>query len=283
VEGANRLSEGDLSYKIPIAGHDELGTLASEFNLMAEQLSQIQQRLRRVEHLDTLAKFSSVVAHEIRNPLNAMQINLHLLRERIGQEEQEYLDVISGEINRLENLVREFQTISRPPALSPIRTDMNILLDDIVHLQEGTAATQRIEFVTDFESGLPMVEVDRNRITQAVLNVVLNAMQAMPEGGSLLLRTRLQEERGPGWILIEISDTGVGIPQDDLVNVFDFYFTSRDSGSGLGLSIAHRIVFEHGGQITLRSKPGEGTTVLISLPPAPPMAQVVSEPAPEGD
>ncbi len=283
VEGANRLSQGDLSYKIPVAGHDELGTLATEFNLMADQLSQIQLRLRRVEHLDTLAKFSSVVAHEIRNPLNAMQINLHLLRERIGQEDQEYLDVISGEILRLENLVREFQTISRPPALSPVRTDMNILLDDLVHLQKGTASAQGVELVTDLESGLPMVEVDRNRITQAVLNVVLNALQAMPTGGTLLVRTRKNEERGSGWILIEVTDTGEGIPEDDLPNVFDFYFTSRDSGSGLGLSIAYRIVFEHGGQISLNSRPGEGTTVLISLSPGPPLTPVVNEPAPEGE
>ncbi|MFC1499760.1 ATP-binding protein [Candidatus Zixiibacteriota bacterium] len=283
VEGANRLSQGDLSYKIPVAGHDELGTLATEFNLMADQLSQIQLRLRRVEHLDTLAKFSSVVAHEIRNPLNAMQINLHLLRERIGQEEQEYLDVISGEILRLENLVREFQTISRPPALSLVRTDMNILLDDLVHLQRGTASTQGVELVTDLESGLPMVEVDRNRITQAVLNVVLNALQAMPTGGKLLVRTRTNEERGSGWILIEVTDTGEGIPEEDLPNVFDFYFTSRDTGSGLGLSIAYRIVFEHGGLLTLNSRPGEGTTVLISLPPGPPVAPVMNESAPRGE
>ncbi|MFC1629183.1 ATP-binding protein [Gemmatimonadota bacterium] len=281
VEGANRLSQGDLSYKIPVAGHDELGTLATEFNLMADQLSKIQLRLRRVEHLDTLAKFSSVVAHEIRNPLNAMQINLHLLRERVGQEEQEYLDVISGEILRLENLVREFQTISRPPALSPVRTDMNILLDDLVHLQRGTASAQGVELIIDLESGLPMVEVDRNRITQAVLNVVLNALQAMPTGGTLLVRTRKNEERGSGWLLIEVTDTGEGIPEDDLANVFDFYFTSRDSGSGLGLSIAYRIIFEHGGQISLNSRPAEGTTVLISLPPAPPVAPVVNEPGRE--
>lgn len=283
VEGANRLSQGDLAYKIPVAGHDELGTLATEFNLMAEQLSQIQLQLRRVEHLDTLAKFSSVVAHEIRNPLNAMQINLHLLRERIGEEEQEYLDVISGEILRLENLVREFQTISRPPALSPIRTDMNILLDDIVHLQRGTASAQGVELITDLESGLPMVEVDRNRITQALLNIILNALQAMPDGGTLLVRTRKNEERGTGWILIEVTDTGEGIPEEDLPSVFDFYFTSRDSGSGLGLSIAHRIVFEHGGQINLKSNPGEGTTILITLPPGPPVAPAMNEPAPEGE
>ncbi len=191
--------------------------------------------------------------------------------------------MISGEINRLENLVREFQTISRPPALSPIRTDMNILLDDIVHLQRGTATTQGVELATDFESGLPMVEVDRNRITQAVLNVVLNAIQAMVEGGTLLVRTRSDEEYGHGWIMIEVTDTGEGIPDEDLPNVFDFYFTSRDSGSGLGLSVAHRIVFEHGGQITLRTTPGEGTTVLIYLPPGPPEGSVIGEPAPEGE
>jgi len=270
LEGANRLSEGDLQHKIPVAGHDELGTLATEFNLMAEQLAHIQQRLRRMEHLDTLARFSTVVAHEIRNPLNAMQINLHLLRQRVGAEELEYLDVISAEILRLENLVREFQTISRPPALSPEETDMNALMADIVNLQKGTAVAQGVELVVDFDPDLPMVTVDRNRMTQAALNVILNALQAMPDGGLLVVATRREEELY-GEITIEISDTGEGIPERDLAHVFDFYYTSRDAGSGLGLSIAHRIVYEHGGQINIESAIGEGTTVLMTLPSKPPI------------
>ncbi len=265
VDGANRLSQGDLSYKIPVAGRDELGTLAAEFNLMAERLSRIQERLRRVEHLDTLAKFSSVVAHEIRNPLNAMQINLHLLEERLEAEDQKYLDVIGGEIRRLENLVREFQDISRPPALSLQSTDVNELLSDLVSLQKGTADTQGVEVVRDFEPQLPRVQVDRNRITQAMLNLVLNAFQAMPEGGRLTLATGPRKDGRPG-ISIQVSDTGEGIPREKVSKVFDFYYTSRDSGSGLGLSIAQQIVDEHGGLITLDSEMGEGTTVTIRLP-----------------
>ncbi len=270
LEGANRLSKGDLQYKIPVAGHDELGTLATEFNLMAEQLAQIQQRLRRVEHLDTIARFSSVVAHEIRNPLNAMQINLHLLGERVGTEEQEYLDVISGEIHRLENLVREFQTISRPPALSPQKTNMNDLLEDIVSLQRGTAAAQGVKLEVDFDPDLPVISVDRNRITQAALNVILNALQAMPKGGRLSISTRREEEL-LGEVTITVSDTGEGIPEEDLPHVFDFYYTSRDSGSGLGLSIAHRIIYEHGGQVNIISSIEKGTTILITLPSEPPV------------
>jgi len=270
LEGANRLSKGDLQYKIPVAGRDELGTLATEFNLMAEQLAQIQQRLRRVEHLDTIARFSSVVAHEIRNPLNAMQINLHLLGERVGTEEQEYLDVISGEIHRLENLVREFQTISRPPALSPQKTNMNDLLEDIVSLQRGTAAAQGVKLEVDFDPDLPVISVDRNRITQAALNVILNALQAMPNGGRLSISTRREEEL-LGEVTITVSDTGEGIPEEDLPHVFDFYYTSRDSGSGLGLSIAHRIIYEHGGQVNIISSIEKGTTILITLPSEPPV------------
>ncbi|MFO7768592.1 MAG: ATP-binding protein [bacterium] len=269
VDGANRLSQGDLSYKIPVAGRDELGTLAAEFNLMAERLSRIQERLRRAEHLDTLAKFSSVVAHEIRNPLNAMQINLHLLEERLDEEDQEYLDVIGGEIRRLENLVREFQDISRPPALSLQSTDVNELLSDLVNLQRGTADKQDVEVKKDFDRQLPRIQVDRNRITQAVLNLVLNAFQSMPEGGELTLRTRPREDGRPG-ISIQVSDTGEGIPEEKVSKVFDFYYTSRDSGSGLGLSIAQQIVDEHGGQITLDSEIGEGTTITIRLPARPP-------------
>lgn len=279
VDGANRLSQGDLQYKIPVAGHDELGTLATEFNLMAEQLSQIQQQLRRVEHLDTIAKFSSVVAHEIRNPLNAMQINLHLLREHLQESEHEYLDVISGEIHRLENLVREFQTISRPPSLSPQETDMNELLTDIVNLQKGTATTQGIEVVTDLDHDLPLVEIDRNRLTQAILNVVLNAIQSMKSGGQMMVRTRREAEAEAG-ITIEVSDTGEGIAPEDLPHVFDFYYTSRDSGSGLGLSVAHQIVFEHGGEITLESTKGEGTTVMIALPLSLPAVSPSTDSAP---
>jgi signal transduction histidine kinase len=270
VEGANRLSEGDLQYKIPVAGHDELGTLATEFNLMAEQLAQIQQRLRRGEHLDTIASFASVVAHEIRNPLNAMQINLHLLQERVDSEKLEYLDIISGEINRLENLVREFQTISRPPSLSLEKTDINDLLADIVSLQKGTASAQNVELTVEYDRTIPQISVDKNRITQAVLNVILNALQAMPDGGHLSIKTRGEEELS-GDVTIDVTDNGEGIPEESLPHVFDFYFTSRDSGSGLGLSIAHRIVFEHGGQINIDSSRGRGTTVRIVLPIEPPI------------
>lgn len=278
VEGANRLSEGDLQYKIPVAGHDELGTLATEFNLMAERLAQIQQRLKRVEHLDTIASFSSVVAHEIRNPLNAMQINIHLLRERIDSEELEYLDVISAEIHRLENLVREFQTISRPPALNPQKTDINDLLADIVSLQKGTAAAQNVELTVEYDREISPISVDQDRITQAALNVILNALQAMPNGGRLSIKTRREEELS-GDVTIEFSDDGEGISEEDLPHVFDFYFTSRDSGSGLGLSIAHRIVFEHGGQINIDSGNDRGTTVRITLPTEPPID--ISSPAQE--
>ncbi len=269
VEGANRLSQGDLQSKIPVAGHDELGTLASEFNLMVEQLSRIQQRLRRGEHLDTLAKFSAVVAHEIRNPLNAMQINLHLLRERLSEADTAYLDIISGEIQRLENLVREFQTISRPPTLSLEPLDVNSLLRDIVNLQKETAARQGVDITMDPAPDLPLIEADRNRLTQAVLNVVLNALQAMPDGGTMTVYTGWNPQEGRD-VRITIADTGEGIAPEDLPHVFDYYYTTRDSGSGLGLSVAHRIIFEHGGQIGIDSRPGGGTAVSITLPPRPP-------------
>ncbi len=276
AEGANRLSQGDLDYKIPAAGRDELGTLATEFNVMVEQLSRIQERLRRVEHLDTLAKFSSVVAHEIRNPLNAMQINLHLLQERVDDEEIEYLDVISTEIRRLENLVREFQDISRPPVLSIETLDVNELIRDVVNLQKGTADTQHIEIRLDLDERVPAVEADRNRITQAVLNLILNAIQAMPEGGLLDVTTARWEEI-TGGLTITVADTGEGIPKEELSRVFDFYYTLRDSGSGLGLSVAQQIVDEHGGQITLASAAGEGTTARIHLPPTPPPGRTAND------
>ncbi len=270
VEGANRLSRGDLAQKIPVVGRDEMGTLATEFNLMVEQLSRIQERLRRVEHLDTLAKFSSVVAHEIRNPLNAMQINLHLLRERVGEEEQAYLNVISGEIRRLENLVREFQTISRPPVLSPEPTDVNALVSDIVHLQRETAERQGVRVHLRLAPELAPVAVDRNRVTQVFLNLILNALQAMPQGGELTLHTGRWEERGGG-VVVQVSDTGEGIDRETLSRIFDYYFTTRDAGSGLGLSVAQRIVEEHGGRISIDSEKGRGTTVTVALPKEPPI------------
>jgi signal transduction histidine kinase len=269
VEGASRLSRGDLAQKIPVVGRDEMGTRATEFNLMVEQLSRIQERLRRAEHLDTLSKFSSVVSHEIRNPLNAMQINLHLLRERVGEEEQGYLNVISGEIKRLENLVREFQNISRPPVLSTEPTDVNTLIVDIVNLQRSTAENQGVRLHLRLDERLPAVQVDRNRITQVLLNLVLNALQAMPEGGELTIHSRPWGEP-PGGVVVQVSDTGEGIGRVALTRVFDYYFTTRDSGSGLGLSIAQRIVEEHGGRITIASEPGQGTTLTVALPPRPP-------------
>ena len=144
------------------------------------------------------------------------------------------------------------------------------LLADIVSLQKGTAAAQNVELTVEYDREIPPISVDQNRITQAALNVILNALQAMPNGGYLLIKTHREEELS-GDVTIEFTDDGEGIPEEDLAHVFDFYFTSRDSGSGLGLSIAHRIIFEHGGQINIDSSNDRGTTVRITLPSEPPM------------
>ncbi len=230
----------------------------------------MEKEVEEVARLTTLGSLSSWLAHEIRNPLNSITINLELLREeilRLIQEEarEEPLRltrVISDEISRLNESVHDFLSFNKLPSLNVETTDINQILDGTLALIQPEAVKRGVKIRKGYRKKLSTIQVDAKKIRQAILNIIINSIQAMPRGGELHLMTRSRGSR----VEIEIRDNGLGIPENIQGKIFDFFFTTREEGAGLGLSIARRIVSEHGGDIQIESKENSGTSVILRLP-----------------
>jgi signal transduction histidine kinase len=209
------------------------------------------------------------IAHEVRNPLNALQINLRILEQELhdvvadrGAHVYLVLSKIANEVASLDNFVAEFLRYARPPRLKLEPLQVKALLADLATFLAPELAKKGVELRLALERGPAHVQADSFQLKHAVLNLVLNAVQATPPGGVVSVETG----GDPGRLWIEVSDTGEGIEADKLERVFDVFFTMREGGTGLGLPIARRIAAEHGGTLTLASAPGHGTTARLELP-----------------
>ena len=234
------------------------------------EVADLERQLRHADKMASLGTLSAGLAHELKNPLSAIDLNLHLLVEelRAGQAlpqgATEYLEVIQTEIRRLNALAENFLRLSRPapPNLGPV--DVGDALRHVLTLVAREADDRKVEVRADLPGAGPMVLADEGQLCQVFLNLVLNALQAMQEGGTVRLAAVPADI--DGMVEVQVADTGIGIPPDDLARIFDPYFTTRPGGLGLGLAIAKRIVEDHRGQIAVRSTHGVGTLVSIRLP-----------------
>lgn len=226
----------------------------------------MEENIRRTEQLTAMGKLASAVAHEIRNPLNAISMVVQrLAREFVPNNDkekyEEMIGMMKSESNRLNKIIEEFLKFARPPKLNRQPTNMDQLLDETLSLISLQLKNTNIEIIKNY-SKLGDWNIDKEQIKQAILNLLLNAIEAMPEGGKLSINAQNVDNT----LLIEISDTGKGIPEEDIPRIFDLYFTTKDTGTGLGLSIVQRIVIEHGGLITVNSTLGKGTSFKIYIP-----------------
>ncbi len=231
-----------------------------------ESVKTVQSLVSYSAKLAALGRLTSGVAHEVKNPLNAMMIHLEVLRERLEAstpEVQQSLEVIGSEIRRLDRVVQGFLGFMRPQELVIKPVDLNGLLQSLGVLLEAEWQMQGIRLVFELDAALPPIGADEELLRQAFLNVLQNAGQAMPGGGIVRLRTtRDGRERAR----VEIADTGVGIAPEDLEKVFKLYYTTKPDGSGIGLSVVYRIVQLHDGTIDVQSELGRGTVVNVRLP-----------------
>lgn len=271
--GIRRLTEGDLEVQVEADGRDEIGRLARGFNEMTRRLRAIRERereLRRREKLSALGRMAAGVAHDVRNPLHSISLTLQNLEEtaRPGEagrarEFDRSVAVIREEIRRLNRLVENFLRFARSDRKTRIPVDLARLAGETAQLVEKEAGRRgvRVQVVVEGEAGL--VEGDMESIRSSVLNLVLNSFEAMPEGGTLTLKVGGAE----GETRLEVADTGRGIPPEDQERVFEFAYTTREGGHGLGLAMVHQVVVEdHGGRVSLESRPGQGTRVLLAFP-----------------
>jgi signal transduction histidine kinase len=232
-----------------------------------EPLRHIQSLVDYSRKLADLGKLTSGVAHEVKNPLNAMSIHLELLRQKLHDPSPEVarsLEVLGGEIHRLDRVVQGFLRFLRPQTLQLVPLDLNKLLGEVAHLAQMQGAHGGVSIVLDLDHEILAINGDDELLRQAFLNLVLNACQAMPHGGTVTLST----ERTPqGTTRAHVTDQGVGIPAEELDKIFRLYYTTKPDGNGIGLSLVYRIVQMHGGSIDVGSEVGRGTTMTVTFPP----------------
>ncbi|ADN01512.1 two-component system sensor histidine kinase NtrB [Spirochaeta thermophila] len=247
------------------------GMIRGTLVLMEDVTDQRAQevRLKRMESLASLTTLAASVAHEIKNPLGAISIHLQLIERLLSQkgclsteEVSPYVGVIKEEIERLNRIVVDFLFAVRPINLEREELSVRELVEETLSLVGPELAQAGVRVDIRIPEDIPSLSLDRRYIKQALLNLIKNAVQAMPEGGVLTVWAQLRDGR----LALSFSDTGVGIPEHLKEKIFEPYFTTKDTGSGLGLTLVYKIVQEHGGEIEVQSKEGKGTTFTLLFP-----------------
>ena len=269
VKGTGEVMRGNLGHRLAVESRDEIGQLAAAFNRMAEELAAAQGHLVEKTRMATMGELAAMVAHETRNPLGALSTCLQLFRRRVTGEDEdaELLDIMQAEVRRLTDIVSDFLAYGRPRPLRIEPVNLPELIRSLLTLLDRDRQVGRhVRVSTSFDPDVKTVPADAAQFRQILWNLLLNAAQALDGDGELSVRTSGREDR----VDVAVADTGPGIPSATLARIFDPFFTTRTNGSGLGLAVVKRIVDEHGGEIRVDSRPGEGTTVVVSLPRSTP-------------
>jgi two-component system NtrC family sensor kinase len=264
---SKRVAQGETTVRMPVTYGGEVGQLATEFNAMLDTLHATREQLVHSENLASLGQLAAGVAHELNNPLGTILLYAESAQRECAEDDPHCadLDVIVKETKRCKRIVADLLNFSRQHQVIAQPTDINALLQELVEMAPHRIKTVTIPIVTEFDPNLPIIEGDTAQLRQVFLNLMTNAVEAMPEGGTMTIRTR----RGPSqMVTVEIEDTGVGIRHEDLGKLFTPFFTTKPigKGTGLGLAISYGIIKMHRGQINVKSQVGQGTTFIIVLP-----------------
>jgi len=276
AEATRQVADGDWSVRVPTRGPAETSILADSFNTMVETLKDTRDQLVQKEKLASVGQLAAGVAHEINNPLASVLLYADILRRDAPEEnrqQREDLEMIVREATRCRTIVRDLLNFARQNEVLAQDTDMNALLRELAQEMGKKESYRNITLVEDLDPDLPLIQADPLQLRQVLLNLANNAAEAMPDGGRLTLRTR--KGSMPGYISLEVEDTGVGIPPENMSKLFTPFFTTKPigKGTGLGLAIIYGIVKMHQGQISVRSEVGKGTTFAIVLRVHLPAAQ----------
>jgi len=278
AEGAREVSEGNWSARVEVRGSNEISQLAKSFNHMTEQLSEQREHLVQAERVAAWRELARRLAHELKNPLFPLQTTVENLQRAKEQSPEQFEEVfrestgiLLSEIESLKKIVGRFSDFAKMPQPEISSVDLNETIRAVVKLFESQfSAVGRPPITSELhlEEGLPSIQADEALLRRAIENLVLNAMDAMPAGGVLMLRTTHQN----GDVDLEISDTGSGLTREECDRLFTPYYTTKQHGTGLGLAIVQSVVSDHGGRISVESESGVGTSFFIHLPAKPSLA-----------
>ncbi|MFH1709803.1 MAG: ATP-binding protein, partial [bacterium] len=244
---------------------DQIG-ISIKNSMLSEEAIEAQKQLYHADKLATMGTLAAGLAHEIKNPIGAIKGFSHLIvkavRENDNEAIKDFESVVPRQLEKINSLVEKLLVLSKPSSLEKHKVDVNVLLEDIIKLIERQAMSKHVAIVKDLKA-ISQITVDPGQLTQAFLNLILNGIQAMPDGGTLEIKTK---ESDVGQITVEIRDSGTGIPKEKLEKIFDPFYTTKESGVGLGLAITKKIIDDHKGKIEVESEPGKGSRFTILLP-----------------
>jgi len=295
AKGMEEVAAGNLNHTVKIDTKDELGALATSFNAMTsdirkaknelvewgstlekkvqektEAIRKAQAQLVHSEKLASLGRMAAGVAHEINSPLTGIVTFSHLLQKKFaaGTQEREDIDVIIDQANRCSNIIKGLLGFARASAADKTAVNINDILNSLLNIVRNKADFFNVKIVPNYEEKLHYVKADTSQLQQVFLNMIMNAADAMDGKGTITINTKNTTENGMNFIEIEFRDTGSGITDKNLEKIFEPFFTTKPvgKGTGLGLAVSHGIIQEHGGNIFVKTKPGNGTSFFIKLP-----------------
>ena len=276
TETFRHIEQGDLTKRVEIPPKDELGQLASHLNHTLDKLQEYQQKieayhrreLENAQRLATVGEMAASFAHEIKNPLTGIVNALNLLVQDMNDPEKEaILKEIQAQSLRVTEAINDLLQFSKPVKIHPQPGDLNQLINSLVQDLKNHTNNKMIRCQKFLDPKIPVFPFDANQLERVLMNIGINAIQAIPEKGTITFRTRFLPDKGK--VEISIKDNGVGIPPENLSKIFRPFFTTKHQGTGLGLAICHNIITKHGGTIQVKSQVNKGSEFIIQLPLQP--------------
>lgn len=282
IAGVSRIGQGDYSAELGLRGEDEISQLARAFDQMARSLREREHQLRekqaalvQAEKLAAIGRISAQIAHEVRNPLSSIGLNVELLQETFAQsqfatedaaaESREVLDSVLREVDRLTEITNQYLELARPPKPAAAPEDLNLLMASVLDFTQGELERAHVRVERDLDPKLPQALADEGQLRQVLINLVRNGREAMAGGGTLRVCSRAVNGHE---VELEVSDSGEGMSGEVRAHIFEPFFSTKSGGTGLGLAVSRQIVTAHGGTLSCESHLGQGTTFRVRLPRA---------------
>jgi nitrogen fixation/metabolism regulation signal transduction histidine kinase len=265
---AGEVAAGNWEAHVPVQSSDEIGELAAAFNQMTRHLSDQRERLVQSERVAAWRELARRLAHELKNPLFPLQITVENMQRARDQYPQQFDEVfregtatLLAELANLKTIINRFSDFSKMPPPDRHPTNVNEILRGVMKLFDAQLAAQKVTARLQLDESLTDIEADPAQLHRVLQNLVLNALDAMPAGGVITVRTSRAEDQ----VVLEVSDTGAGLTREECERLFTPYYTTKQHGTGLGLAIVQSVVSDHGGRISVDSEPGKGATFRIEL------------------